>query len=68
MSLYTSSSILNYTKLLIAKEAGTLELYYYGINLEEFSDGFIYIYESSDLKNFSIKGVPIEPEHFYNTT
>jgi hypothetical protein len=53
MPIYTSSSILNYTQLLITKDAGTLEVYYYGMNLEKINNGFIYIYESPNLKNFS---------------
>lgn len=53
MPIYSTTSLKNFTVLSITRDSGTIETFYYGINTEESIDGFIYVYESINLRNFS---------------
>ena len=46
------SSLKNFTQYIITKPEGTFDIFYYGVNLDEYSEGFIYIYESYRFKQF----------------
>src|SRR4051794_19457647 len=53
MPIHSTSALENYTQSTIMIDSGTLEIFYYGTNTGEALDGFIYIYESLNLRNFS---------------
>src|SRR6185437_11698917 len=67
MPIYATRSLTNYTQYLITKPSGTFEIQYYGTVMYGYSEGYIYVYESSVMKNFN-RVLPFPSENIHNFT